>query len=348
MNNMSSDCPFFDLCQFCNGYFLDNCCLYHTNSQNDFKKCKRIGLCPNLYLCKDAIRGKLTRISLFYDIIPSLEDIKSYKYSIKNPFRYLKTRFIPRIEVYGDTFKNQMKIIKKLEIDFIVVSLADFISNIEGEILKDNFRYNLHDKLDFDGKILLQTNIPDCYCIKIMQNHQKYRDALNCLKPDVITTYDANFYLDQPLFISSIQINNLLNANSLISDLEIPQIFLLPPLPMPLFKSIFEVFLKSNHQTICLPVAGFSKLKNPYLLKIFNHINLIRETSDKEFQLLLLSKSPDRRIFADCYSSNTWVKAKRNKKEDFLKKMEKNLQRNIKMANKIKFQKTLFSFFKKG
>ena len=347
MNRMSSDCPFLDLCQFCNDYFLDNCCLYHTNSQNDFKKCKRIGLCPNLYLCNDAINGKLTRMSLFYDIIPSLEEIKSYKYLVKNPFKHLKTRFIPRIEVYGDTLKNQMKIIKKLEIDFIAVSLADFISNIEGEILKDNFRYNLHDRLDLDGKILLQTNIPDCFCIKIIQNHQKYRNALNCLKPDVITTYDSNFYLDQPIFISSIQIINLLKANSLISDIEIPQIFLLPPTPLPLFKSIFEVFLRSNHRTICLPVAGFSKSKNPYLLKIFSHINLIKETSDKEFELLLLSKSPDKRIYANCYSSNTWTKVKRNKKEDFLKKMEKNLQKNIKTANKIKFQKTLFSFFNK-
>lgn len=347
MKKIISDCPFIDLCQFCNDYFLDICCLHNTNSKNDFKNCKKIGLCPNLYLCKDAINGKLSRMSLFYDIIPSLEDIKSYKYLVKKPLKNFQTRFIPRIEVYGDTFKNQMKIIKKLEVDFIAVSLADFISNIEGEILKDNFRHNLHDRLDFDGKILLQTNIPDYYCIKIMENHQKYRDALNCLDPDVITTYDTNFYLDQPLFISSIQIINLLNANSLISDIEIPQIFLLPPAPLPLFKSIFEVFLRSNHKTICLPVAEFSKSKNTYLLKILNHINLIRETTDKEFELLLLSKSPDKRICVDCYSSNTWVKGKRNKGEDFLKKMEKNLQKNIKTANKIKFQKTLFSFFYK-
>ncbi len=345
---MVSNCPFKDLCQFCDDYFLDICCLYKTYTQDDFKNCKKIELCPNLYLCQNAINGKLIRMSLFYNVIPSLEDIRSYEYMVKQPFKNFKKRFIPRIEVYGDKFKNQMKVIRKLELDFIAVSLADFISNIEGEILKENFRNNLHDRLDFDGKILLQTNIPDCYSIKIMENHLKYIDALNCLKPDIITTFDANFYLDQPLFINSIQIINILNANLLINKLDIPQIFLLPPAPLPLFKSIFKVFLRSNHKSICIPIAEFSKSKNSYILKIINYVNFIRETSDREFEVLLISKSPDKKLYADCYSSNTWVKGKkRNKKGDYLKNMERNLQKTIKSANKIKFQRTLFSFLKK-
>ena len=347
MNIMVYNCPFIDLCQFCNNYFLEICCLFKTYKKKDFRKCAKIGLCPNLHLCRDAINGKLSRMALFYNIIPSLKDIKSFEYIVKKPFKQFKNKFIPRIEVFGNKFKNQLKIIKKLEIDTIAVSLADFISNFEGEILKENFRSNLHDRLDFDGKVLLQTNIPDCYCIKIMENHLKYIDAINCLNPDLITTFDANFYLDQPLFINSIQIMNILNANLLISELDIPQIFLLPPVPLPLFKSIFEVFLKSNHVSICIPVAEFSKSKNPYFLRILKYINYFRETSDKEFGLLLLSKSPNKKIYADCYSSNTWVKAKGNKKVDFFKKMENNLQKNIKTANKIKFQKTLFSFLKK-
>ncbi len=349
MNIMVSNCPFIDLCQFCNNYFLDICCLFKIYKKNDFKKCTKLGLCPNLHVCRDAINGKLSRMSLFYNIIPSLEDIKSYDYIVKKPFKKFKNRFIPRIEVFGEKFKNQMKIIKKLEIDAIAVNLADFISNIEGEILKENFKNNLHDRLDFDGKILLQTNIPDCYCIKIMENHLKYIDAINCLNPDIITTFDANFYLDQPLFINSIQIINILNANLLISELDIPQIFLLPPTPLPLFKSIFEVFLRSNHKSICIPVAEFSKSKNSYILKILNFINYVRETSDKKFELLLLSKNPDKKMYANCYSSNTWVKLKeRNTKEKRLRKMEKKLHKTIKTANKIKFQKTLFSFLKRG
>ena len=344
---MTLKCPFIDLCQFCNDYFQNICCLYSTYSQNDFKKCEEIGLCPNLHLCRDAINDKLKRIALFYDIIPSLDVIKAHKYSVIKPFNDFQTRFIPRIEVYGENFKNQIKIIHKLNIDCIAVSLADFISNIEGKILKDNFKYDLHDRLDFDGKILLQTNIPDFYCIKIMENYQKYREALSCLNPDIITTFDANFYLDQPLFVNSIQIFKILNANSLISDLEIPQIFLLPPAPLPLFKSIFEVFLRSNHKAICLPIAEFSKSKNSYLLKIINHINFIRETSDKKFEILLLSKNPSISIYADCYSSNTWAKVKGKQKKDIIKKMENNLLKNIKTANKIRFHKTLLSFLKK-
>jgi len=342
---MVSNCPFTDLCQFCNNYFFDICCLRETYKKKDFKKCIEIGICPNLYVCRDAINGKLSRISLFKNIIPSLGDIKSYEYIVKKPFKLFNNRFIPRIEVFGDNFKNQMKIVKKLESEYIAISLVDLISNIEGEILKKNFKNDLHDKLDFDGKILLQTNIPDFYCIKIMENHLKYIDAINCLNPDIITTFDANFYLDQPLFINSIQIINILNANLLISELDIPQIFLLPPVPLPLFKSIFEVFLKSNHVSICIPAAEFSKSKNRYFLKILDHINYIKETSDKEFELLLLSKSPDKKMYADCYSSNTWAKIKeRNIEKDYLDKMERKLHKTIKIAYEIKFRKTLFSF----
>jgi len=344
---MVSNCPFTDLCQFCNNYFFDICCLRETYKKEVFRKCTEIGICPNLYVCRDAINGKLSRISLFNNIIPSLGDIKSYEYIVKKPFKKFNNGFIPRIEVFGDNFKNQMKIIKKLEIDYIAVSLADLISNIEGEILKENFRNNLHDKLGFDGKILLQTNIPDCYCIKIMENHLKYIDAINILNPDIITTFDANFYLDQPLFINSIQIINILNANLLISELDIPQIFLLPPVPLPLFKSIFEVFLKSNHSSICIPIAEFNKSKNPYFLKILHYINYTRETSGKKFGLLLLSKSPDIKMYADCYSSNTWTKiSKRNTEKDYLNKMERKLQKTIQNANEIKFQKRLFSFIR--
>lgn len=343
-----SDCPFNDLCQLCNDYFLDICCLHNTHTQNDFKKCKKIGLCPNLYLCKDAISGKLNRMSLFYNIIPRLEQIRSYNYSVKKPFENFKTRFIPRIDVYGESLANQMKIINKLDIDFIAVSLKDLISNIEGEILKENFRKNLHDKLNFNGKILLQTNIPDCYCIKIMENPQKYRAAITYLGPDVITTYDSNFYLDQPIFISSIQLINLLNANSLISDIEIPQIFLLPPVPFPLFKSIFEVFLKSNHNTFCIPFAEFSKSTNPDYLKILNYIKFIRETSNRKFKMLILSKNPNKSIFADCYSSITWTKVLGNRKDNVLEVIENNLIKNIKIANKIQFQKSLNLFLKKS
>ena len=343
---MVSNCPFTDLCKFCTNYFFNICCLHKTCKKKDFKKCIEIGLCPNLYVCQDAISGKLSRMALFNkNIIPSLEDIKSFEYFVKKPFKKFNNRFIPRIEVFGDKFKNQMKIIKKLEIDFIAVSLADFISNIEGEILKENFKNDLHDRLDFDGKVLLQTNIPDCYCIKIMENHLKYIDAINCLKPDIITTFDANFYLDQPIFINSIQIINILNANLSIRELDIPQIFLLPPVPLPLFKSIFEVFLKSNHSSICIPVAEFSKSKNRYILKILQHINSIRDKSDKEFELLLLSKSPDIKMYADCYSSNAWTKIKyRNSEKDYLNKMERKLHRTIQNANELKFQKTLFSY----
>lgn len=43
-----------------------------------------------MYVCRDAIKGKLSKMSRFYNIIPSLEDIKSYDYNVKKPFKMNK------------------------------------------------------------------------------------------------------------------------------------------------------------------------------------------------------------------------------------------------------------------
>jgi len=344
---MNSNCPFKELCQICDKFIFENCCLFKTYIENDFKICKKIRLCLNLFLCEDAINGNLIRKSLFNKIIPTLDDIKSFKYNVKNPFKGFKRRFIPRIEVYGESSKNQMKIIKKLGIDFIAVSLKNLISNSENKILKKNFENNLHDILDYDGKILLLTIIPDYYCLKIIKNSQKYVEALNLLQPDVITTFDANFYLDQPLFINFIQTLNILKANLAISNLEIPQIFLLPPVPLPLFECIFEVFLQSNHKSLCIPAGEFRNPKDPHLLKIIDFINYKKDILKKKFELLLISKSPNERIYANCYLSDTWAKYKKKNKRNGLKIMEEKLKKTIRKAERIKFQKSIFSYLRK-
>lgn len=346
---MRFNCPFKNLCRFCNDYFFKICCLKQTYSEGDFKICKEIGKCPNLYLCQNTLNGKLTRMALFYNIIPDLEDIKKFDYIVKVPFENLEMSFIPRIEVYGNNSKNQIEIIKKLGINTIAISLGDLISNQEKEIIKQDFKRDLHEKLNFNGNILLQTNIQDYYCIKIMENINNYVDALNYLKPDIITTFDANFYLDQPLFISSIQAMRILEANVSISKINIPQIFLLPPAPLDLFKCIFEVFLKSNHTTICIPLAEFSKSKNRYALKLIKHVNFYKDISEKKFKILLISKNPDKRMNANCYSSLTWAKFKEDKlKKNRYEEIESILKKTIKKSRTINRQISLFSFFKRG
>ncbi|MBA7716828.1 hypothetical protein ES703_125909 [subsurface metagenome] len=345
---MKVKCPFSTLCKYCDNYYSNICCLYKTYSESDFKTCKKIGLCPNLNLCQTAMNGNLIRMSLFNKIIPDLEDAKSIRYHVNKPFEGFNIRFIPRVDIYGENSKNQISIIKKLGIDTIAISLNRIISNKEEKIIKSGFKSNLHDKLDFDGNILLQTNIPDCYCIKIMENAKEYINNLNILKPDIITTFDANFYLDQPLFATSIQTVNILKSNLLISNINIPQIFLIPPAPEPFFKSIFEVFLKSNHKTICIPLGEFTKSKNSYALKLIKYINQQKQIANKDFEVLLISKNPDKKMIADCYSSHSWAKMK--KKDDntnIIKKMESNLKKCLKKAKTTESQKSLFDFIKK-
>jgi len=334
---MNIKCPFINLCKSCKG----KCCLYKTFTDQDFSKCKEIGLCPNLYLCEDALVGDLEWKASCSNLIPNLEDIDNINYNVNIPFYRFKSKFIPRVEVYGKNSKEQMEVIKKLGVQTIAVSLSRMISNKENQILKKSFECNLHDRFQFEGKILLQTNIPDSYCIKIMEKYKEFKKALKILNPDIITTYDANFYTDQPIFASIIQWFNVLRANINIKDIKIPQIFLLPPISSFLFKSIFQIFLKSNHRTACVPLGDFRNSETTHILNIINVINHFREDSEKKFEILLISKSPDKRVFADCYSSNTWAK------KNGLRKMEKELNKTIKRAKDIKFQRSLLSFFRK-
>ena len=142
---MDINCKFKDLCRFCDHKFYEICCLHSTQNQKDFKKCINLNLCPNLNLCKDAINGNLNRSIIFRNVIPSFKDIESFNYKVKIPFNSFKKRFIPRIAVYGETLKKQIEIVKKLNVDFIAVSLKDMISNKDGEILKEDLRRFLDD-----------------------------------------------------------------------------------------------------------------------------------------------------------------------------------------------------------
>ena len=160
--------------------------------------------------------------------------------------------------------------------------MQDIISEKEGRIIKKNYDGDLHNIIGFNGKIVLLTNIFDYLCEKLLRNIDDYILALESIRPDIITTFDTNFYINQPLFISAYQINRIFEANKKLDDLGILQIGLVPPSPY-LEKSL-ENMLKSNYKVIGIPMSEINRDRDFELRR-----NLINTTNRfrKKFNFII-------------------------------------------------------------
>lgn len=303
---MVLDCKYVNLCTKCDISLQKKCCLYSRIEKGNFNLCKKLKICPNLIVCEKAVDGTLSRSSLFNKIIPTVEDISKIDFTIKNPYEKFSQDFIPRIELSRKDYEEQIEVFKELNINTIAVSLKRLLSNKLNLIIKESFLKDLHQIFKFDGEILLITTVHDYHCIKLMNNIEQYVNDLKILNPDIITTFDANFYLDQPLFITATQTLNILKANEVIKDLDIAQVGLVPPSPKQFFKTTLEAFLNLNYKTICIPFAELNKEKNSHRDFILNTIQEIKSMRNDDFEYLLLSTSPTKKYYADCYSSPSW------------------------------------------
>lgn len=198
MNEQELECKFVNLCEGCDTNQANYCCLNLKIKKGNFYLCKKYKVCPNLTACKMAVDGSLSRSSLFNRIIPSVEDISQIDFSIKKPYEKFSQTFIPRIEVSNKDYKEEIEVFKELNIQTIAVNLKCLLSNKLNLIIKDSFLKDLHEIIKFEGEIMLLTTVHDYHCMKLMDNIEHYINDLEILNPDIITTFDANFYLDQP------------------------------------------------------------------------------------------------------------------------------------------------------
>jgi len=303
---MKVDCEFVNLCGSCDINYARNCCLYSILKKGNFKLCKKNKICPNVNVCEKAVDGFLIRSSLFNRTIPTIEDISKINFSIKKPYEKFSQVFIPKIEVGRKDYEEQVEVFKELNINTIAVSLKRLLSNKINFLIKESYLKDLHEIVKFDGKIMLITTVHDYNCIKLMNNIDQYLNELKILKPDIITTFDANFYLDQPLFITAFQTFNILKANEKIKDVDIAQVAMIPPSPKQFFKPTLETFLNINYKTICIPFAELNKEKNSYRDIIIKKIQEVKSMKNYNFEYLLLSTTPTSKYFADCYSTLSW------------------------------------------
>lgn len=345
------NCPFIPYCNYCEPSNYKNCCLYSKLQNNDFKKCNSYR-CINSYDCIDMREGKILE-----EHIPKLNFLDKVNYQIKKPLKKFTQCFIPRIDISSSKNRNkQIEVIKELNVSTIAISLQDIMSEDKDLIIKSSLIEDLHNILNYNDKILLITNISDAFCEKILNNAYRYIDLLQILNPDIITTFDANFYVSQPYFISMDRIRWIMEANELIKDLDIFQIGIIPPAPFLFFKAILKKMLDIGHKTVGIPLLEINRDRNFELR--YKFLNTIYNFKSKfKFNFILISTNPPKiqsigskkLVLADCFSSHSWV-VKNVSRLSFSKKKnvwKKNLIDSINRAENIANQKRLNEFIKR-
>jgi len=333
-------CQFSYLCQFCT-----SCCLSKRLKEKDFEKCYSYQ-CINSPYCIEAIEGLLSSKD-----IPKLNSIFRTKYKVKKPFNRFNQSFIPRINISSEKTRSTLiKIIEEQNLDTIAVSLQDLLSEDKNLIIIPSKLEDLHKLLNFEGKILLLTNIKDIYCEKllVLDNLFKFIDSLKILNPDIITTIDANFYISQPFFITIYQLSRIIEANKYLKDLDIYQIGLIPPLPLKIFKKFLEIMLKIGYKTIGIPLLEINRCRDFSLRrKIMRALNDFKLTYNFEF--ILISTKPYNKTQIDCFSSHSWItrNTKSLKFQEKIKVWKNNLIKDINMAEKARKSKNIIDYLRR-
>ncbi|MHA1251611.1 MAG: hypothetical protein ACTSRP_16590 [Candidatus Helarchaeota archaeon] len=310
-HNKLNKCKLLSLCGICTNYKQFQCCiLKRLKGEISSINCIEIN-CININDCKKAIEGKLS-----IDSIPKINNFFNNNYRVRNPLCEFKEPYYPVIQIESkSTLKNQINLIKKLQIRGIVVSLQKIFSVKEEYFIKKPYFCDLHDFLNYDGEIILTTNIADEYCNILIKNSQKIPEMLKRLNPNAFTTFDANFYYTQPTFITLIQLDKIFKTNGKVSNLNIKQIGLVPPIKMPFFKIAILSQLNYNHKTIAIPLQELNKrqtVESRYYKQIINN-QCISYASKFKFKFILLSTSPTKKIYANSFSSMSWnIKSKNN------------------------------------
>lgn len=317
----------------------------------NFEKCYS-NTCINSLDCCDIIDERIFGMEkkIFIEHIPEKLDILAINYTLNKPFQGFKQNFIPRIDVSSPrNRKAQIKLIKKAKIEYLAISLQDIMSDDESLIIKPNYLQDLHKLLEYDGKILLLSNILDRFCEKLLKKENTLRliKELKRVKPDVMTTLDANFYLGQPLFITLFQLYRVIQANKLLNNSKIYQIGLIPPIPL-IFKDLLTYMLKLGHKTVCVPLLEVNKYKNFKLRdKTVGYLNDFKRKFSFEF--LLISTNPYVKTYVDYFSSQTWIK-KNVTSLEFNEKVniwEKNLNESRRKAKLAAKQNTIYKYLKR-
>ena len=122
-------------------------------------------------------------------------------------------------------------------------------------------------------------------------DRSEFVEQVKMMNVDIITTIDANFYWNQPLFITLLRLKDITIANRNINKISCSQIGLIPPMIPILTKNYIDFMLKAGFKIIGIPMQEINKDKEMGIKSnIFHVANSFKKY--KNFKILLISTSP--------------------------------------------------------
>ena len=241
----------------------------------------------------------------------------------------LPDRYIPEVKPYPDEMKKAIELTKKTGFKSLLISFSHFLTK-KGKFNREFFKVKkaggLHNYLNFNGKIVLVTDLLDTLCDAL--NVERLCISVTLLKPDYITTFDTYYYDDQPMFITQIKmLETLQKTVALYDKLDVPVIGLAVGPSNELFKWYTHCLIKLGCKILAIPCfeSRSRGSKKSGVKKIAKRILMVKDI-DSEAQILLLSCSPSRpRAYgADYYSSYSawWIMKGKNANQKRMEKLE--------------------------
>ena len=297
VEQLKSKCRFRDICGFCMG---KSCC-YYVKKYFDHNFC---GLCPTQASCSNIRKQDLTTL-----------DMNLTKAILKANVQNLEQDGL-KCEIFISVIQMNSEFLRKFEIKmikknrFLMINIPiKYLINTNDLSLKSWCDGDLHDILDYDGKILLSLNSLDSLTKRLLNNIDKTLKIFSILNPDLITGFDYDFYNTRAPFLVKFRLIECYEANFQLSKLKIPIIPFFYPIPNRFWSYQLSYLTNSQTKIIAVPHLSHPKTNDNYSKRVDRQVkrqlNHLKKLLD--IDILCLNKSPlTKNSYGSYFSSHTW------------------------------------------
>lgn len=197
----------------------------------------------------------------------------------------------------------------------------------------------LHRFCDYEGKILLTTDVNDSLCDAILAKPDYFVKTVNELGVDYLTTFDSYTYFDMPAYISRQNINRTLRFIPHFRDCNAELIGLVLGSNSSQIRDHARTLTGLGMKILAYPGYELRRYKLHRLLQF--RIDIVRRVVNAPVLALSCSAwSGSRTILADYYSSHSWFPLSASK-DTYLGRGYESLKRMSKNCDNLSKQEVL-------
>jgi len=209
--------------------------------------------------------------------------------------------FVPQIDIgnRGTWFWEE-----GIDAPAIFVPLWQLILN--GDLLSETLSKGLHDFLNFNGKILLSTVMPDELIDKLTKDD--YFKLIKELRPDATMIPDNYTYIDAPLYQSWSQTMRLISLANDFLDLDVPLIGLIKGANLRQIHMSLKREIEMNYVSFVMPARELFEqgLLNDLLSHVLIMLKKLGRVNNKKLEILIYGVGRKLWYKGISYSNFSW------------------------------------------